>query len=465
MTSDSSSVTTCAGQAACASRPPLDGGEVFAHRIQLVDGRARLQQQGCRLLLVLQRQPFGRRDQQRRAAARQQADQQCLPVGGARHFQDAFRARLAGCVRHRVRGFHLADDVQRQRVTVLDDDQAGGNARAEQRLDRLRHARRGLAGADHDDAFKRSQIVARAGHMQAILFDAYELPHRVIRIDGGERGKKHPDHLSGALAGQQLQHRLVPAARAGELRPEQSGHGDARIVAAVLVPHQHRAIHRLQHLQIVQAVAQPDAFDLAELLLVKRLQQADGTPLVVPAHDVEDASLRPAQAVRLDRAQKALVGCALEHEGLVEIALPGQRSRIVRQPGQRGHFLDRHVGKTARFCAEPLTQFDKVPADFSIGHAERNEPVAARFHGIACVGEVAARNEYPAAVFADERMAVVQLHADGFHFRARLAGTENQRDALRPDQAQGRQRRREGIRRGVEQRPVQIGDDDGLWHI
>src|SRR3989338_6964432 len=84
--------------------------------------------------------------------------------------------------------------------------------------------------------------------------------------------------------------------RYGSTGLQQIGNGNARVMAAICVPHQHRVIHRLQHLQVVQAVAQADARDCAIFMLVERFEQVHGAPLVVVAHDVKELPLGPAQA-------------------------------------------------------------------------------------------------------------------------------------------------------------------------
>ncbi len=128
--------------------------EMFAHRVQLVDRRARVQQQPGRILFVLQGDVCDRRDQQRRRAAGEQADDQRPFIGAAHQLQDALRAGDPRLVRHRVGGFHLLYDLQRLGVSVLDDDQSRGDVVAEQCFDGQCHPRRGFACADHDDALE-----------------------------------------------------------------------------------------------------------------------------------------------------------------------------------------------------------------------------------------------------------------------------------------------------------------------
>ena len=80
---------------------------------------------------------------------------------------------------------------------------------------------------------------------------------------------------------------------------------------------------------------------------IKRPQQADGTPLVMLAHDVEYPARGPAQARLLNRPQESFVGRAFEHERLIEITLPRKQCDVAGQPGQLRHFLNRHVAETA----------------------------------------------------------------------------------------------------------------------
>ncbi len=228
--------------------------------------------------------------------------------------------------------------------------------------------------------------------------------------------------------------------------------------------HQHRKLDRLQHRQIVQAVAQTNALDRAGLVLIERLEQTHRPPLVVFAHDVEEAPLGPAQTGFLDRMQEALVGCALEHEGLVEITLARALRFIDGKPGQRRHFFSRHVAEAGHLCPMLVAQADKLAAYLGIRGAQRDQPVAADVLAGKWRREIPVRDEYAAAVLADEGMMVVQLAAQHLDLGARLAGTQDQRDAALANDIQRLPRRRAGIGRGIEQRPVQVGDDDGLRH-
>ena len=97
-------------------KPPLDGGHVLAHGVQLVDVRARLEQPPDRVLLVLERDAVGRQGHQRRPAAREQHQQQVPGAGAAGDVQRPARAPHAAVGRHRMTGVHPLHPFRHRRV-------------------------------------------------------------------------------------------------------------------------------------------------------------------------------------------------------------------------------------------------------------------------------------------------------------------------------------------------------------
>ena len=107
-TSEMISVTTRAGNAAAASRPPLIA-EMLAHAIHLANGRAAGEQRPVHRLLVRQRQPGGGKTEQRRAAARNQGNDQVVLRQVLDHAENTFRRLLASQVGDGMRRLHDLD--------------------------------------------------------------------------------------------------------------------------------------------------------------------------------------------------------------------------------------------------------------------------------------------------------------------------------------------------------------------
>ena len=128
---------------------------MLAHAIDLADGRARAQQRAGHRLLVRERQPRRRQRQQRRGAARDQAQHEIVrPRGPATIASMRRAAARAGCVGHRMGGLDHLDAAARHAMAVARDDEPDERARP-MVLDGARHRGRGLAGADDDGAAAR----------------------------------------------------------------------------------------------------------------------------------------------------------------------------------------------------------------------------------------------------------------------------------------------------------------------
>ncbi len=155
----------------------LDGGEMLAHHVHLVNGRAASQQGLIDGLFVGQGQARTWQAQQRRAAARDQNQQQIVGAQFPGHGQDAPGCGLPRRIGHGVGGLNNFDMTGRHAMAVSCNDQAfhGGGPIL---FNRTRHAGGRLAGAQHQCAARR-----REGQMRA------ETDHR---IGGGNRRLEQP---------------------------------------------------------------------------------------------------------------------------------------------------------------------------------------------------------------------------------------------------------------------------------
>ena len=123
-TSEIAKVTTRAGAAAAASRPPLIAERCLRTRVDLADRRAAAQQRARHRLLVGERQPRRRQRQQRRAAARDQKHQLIVGPEALRQIEDAPRRALAGGVGHRVARLDDLDPLAGHAMAVARHDDA-----------------------------------------------------------------------------------------------------------------------------------------------------------------------------------------------------------------------------------------------------------------------------------------------------------------------------------------------------
>ena len=141
----------------------LDGGEVLAHAVDLADGCAALEQRPRHGALVVEAEAGRRQRHQRRAAARGEEEHEIVRAEPAHAVEDAFGGAPADGVRHRMARLDHLDAPTRHAMAIAGDDEAGKRPRPVL-VDRLRHRRRGLAGADHDGAPARRRRQVRRHH-------------------------------------------------------------------------------------------------------------------------------------------------------------------------------------------------------------------------------------------------------------------------------------------------------------
>ena len=160
-TSERSSVTTLGRMASGREAPALDGRKMAAHAVHLADARARLQQRAVDRLLVVERQVSQRGDEQRRAAAGNEAQHEIVAAESRHRIEHAPRGGDARGIRHRVRRFDDLDSLAGHAVAVSRHHDTGQRALPVV-LDGLCHRGRGLAGADDDRAAapRRGQLAA-----------------------------------------------------------------------------------------------------------------------------------------------------------------------------------------------------------------------------------------------------------------------------------------------------------------
>ena len=151
----------------------LDPGQALAQRVDLADGGARAQQAAGDVLLLLQGEVSGRRDPVGGAAARQQDEDEVVRAGRRRQVEHVARRGNTGGVRHRVPRLDQPHRAGRFAIADAGDGDAAETAgRSRQQrcvvVHRDRgHARRGLAGGQHDDPAgrggRRRQCCRQAG--------------------------------------------------------------------------------------------------------------------------------------------------------------------------------------------------------------------------------------------------------------------------------------------------------------
>ena len=174
--------------------PALDARQVLAHAVHLGDVGARVQQLLVDALLVFQSEAFGRQREQRRAAARDQAQHEVVLCQSMRHRQDALGRFQPGRIRHRMCCFDDLDAAlepirARRDVVIAGDDQPfKRRIRGPQGFDGLCHGAACLARAQHDGAAlggrrqESGRVVQRQGAFDGAMVEVLE---EAARVGGG----------------------------------------------------------------------------------------------------------------------------------------------------------------------------------------------------------------------------------------------------------------------------------------
>ena len=172
--------------------PALDGRQVLADTVDLIDAGAASEQRLVQGLLVVQRDSRRRRREQGGAAAGYQAEREVIGTEAFDEIENPSGRHLSGGVRNGMGGLDHLDPLQGpDAVAVARHDQAGERLVVRpMRFDGAGHRRRSLAGADDDRApFRRRRKIA--GH----------------RSVGGSRRGRRVEHVPQQLP---LSHRLAP---------------------------------------------------------------------------------------------------------------------------------------------------------------------------------------------------------------------------------------------------------------
>src|SRR5712692_1668726 len=163
---------------------------------------------------------------------------------------------------------------------------------------------------------------------------------------------------------------------------------------------------------------------------------------------------------RLPELLDSRLASAGEKERLVELALPGQLGFPQRQAGILSDFPSAHLVEANDGQSGLRSKLLEGGDDLGVWPGEREAVVTAGAPGaLERQVEIALRDEDPAAVFGDERVAAAELPTEDLELGAGLAGDKNQGHASAFDFLKGFLGRRPGIGLVVEQRAVQIRKD------
>ena len=213
MTSESASISTVAGQAARASRPPLKR-ERCLRTVLSSPIVAPAASSSCVTACLSSSVTGGAgRGRERRAAAGDQHDDEIVGGGGFGERQQPGGGREPARVGDRMTGLRELDPLAGQTVGVLDHDEPVADAIAEDRLQRARHRRAGLAGAEHDHPASVAQLEAEIAGGEDVAVQSQAGTQQRGDVTGGER--RAPDG-AGRLAGANQQ---SCGASAGAPRP------------------------------------------------------------------------------------------------------------------------------------------------------------------------------------------------------------------------------------------------------
>ena len=164
MTSESSRDSTRAGAARRASWPPLM--REMCLRTALISWMVAPQASSSRVVACFSSSvmPSAGRGSRAEAPPEIEAEHEVVACRRAAAIcGDAAAAGHAALVGDGMAALVELDAAQLGEVAVLDVDQAGGDAAAEDALGGLRHGGSGLAGADHVDMAEAGEVAARAG--------------------------------------------------------------------------------------------------------------------------------------------------------------------------------------------------------------------------------------------------------------------------------------------------------------
>ena len=129
----------------------FDARDVFADGVDLVDGGAAGEQEPRGGLLLFERDAFGGQREQGGGAAGDEADDEVVAARTGGDFGDAGGALDAARVGDRMAALVEFDAAEPGEVAVLDVDESGGDALAEDAFRGQRHGSAGLPRPDHVD--------------------------------------------------------------------------------------------------------------------------------------------------------------------------------------------------------------------------------------------------------------------------------------------------------------------------
>ena len=138
----------------------FDARDVFADGVDFVDGGAAGEEEAGGGLLLGERDALGGQGHEGRGAAGDEAEDEVFASGGGGDLGDARAAGDAALIGDGVAALVELDAAQFGEVAVLDVDQAGGDAGAEDALGGLRHGGSGFTGSDHVDVAEAGEVAA-----------------------------------------------------------------------------------------------------------------------------------------------------------------------------------------------------------------------------------------------------------------------------------------------------------------
>src|SRR5688572_29091917 len=216
-------------------------------------------------------------------------------------------------------------------------------------------------------------------------------------------------------------------------------------MGAIRPLHQDGVIHRGQHREIIETVADADDQELiAGMSLLPAIavnEHMPGLPLLAVPHEViEKSSMGAAESPRLGQTLH-LPGegrGAFDHERFVILPLLGQDRFRRAETGPLGDLLRRHVPEASQRAPQGLLDLLERGAQPDTGY-----PQLDHLEGAADLGprdwkvKIPFGNEQAPAVLNDKRMAMFQIESERLDLNARLARSQHQWD---PPGSKGAQR-------------------------
>jgi hypothetical protein len=195
---------------------------------------------------------------------------------------------------------------------------------------------------------------------------------------------------------------------------------------------QDRIVGWLQHAEVVRAIAQGDGDHVLSKSPVKAEELSDGQGLVIrPLEMMEEASFGDGQTTFLGGLSDpsfVRVLCRY-HKGFLEFAHGGQGGHVPIKSGERGDFIDVHIGKSPQIPFQLFPNSLETPYNLGTGKPKGYfAEVAFSASPLGRGGKDPDRDENPSPVLTDEWALQPHPASEDFDLPTGLAADQDDRN-------------------------------------